>query len=1017
MSTALIAPGAQGRPDAVPPPQTQLQWFQDLARDAWQRGQSAMSAGRVPEGVRWLERANRIAPEDAGIALALAGARIRTGAHEAAEVLLRGLADTHDLRELWLSLASVRRSIGAAAPAAAALGRALSRHALPAQLHLLAMADGIAADAGLPGWCGMREDGRLVVRVPGRGRPRVVVDGEPRPMERRRVNDGVRRVEVRIGERDLLGSPIAVGDIRRVEGIVWARDGGLEGWAWFPAAPDTDPLLTIRAATPQPGAPRVTVLADDHDMVAPTPLARPRRFHVPAERLRGLDGLVSVTAPDGRMLLGAPLDPASEREAAAIVARGVARRFPAVPLDATPEATTLAAIPADIRGLPASAKLRPARHVAVVVPVYGNAALLRGCLDSVAATVPAGTRVIVVDDASPGPEVAALLARLPEGPRWRVLRHPANRGFPAAANTGLRAAAALPNQHDAILLNSDTIVPQGWLEALRAAVHAAGDIGTATPLSNDATIVSYPDAAGGNPPPAALRRIAALAAKANAGVSVEIPTAVGFCMYVRNECLRQTGLFREDLFAQGYGEENDFCIRARHLGWRHVAVAGVLVAHIGGQSFGAARAQLTARNLAVLERLHPGYRALIAEFQAADPLAESRRRIDMLRWRLGRARGGAVLMITHDSGGGVDRVIRERSTAIRAAGQRPIVLRSVMAREGKLEYLAGLCRLDDDAGTTSRPGFPNLRFRVPQDLRGLAQLLRGDRVAHIEVHHLLGHDHAVLRLARLLDVPVDTHLHDYALFCPRISLVGRDGRYCGEPNNPAVCEACVRDLGRHTAEDIPIATLRARSAADLAASRRVVVPSADAASRLRRHFPAVAPEIEPLESDAGLPPERAVGGLSRDGTLRVAVIGGIGIEKGYDVLLACARNAAGRRLRLDFIVIGHTPDDARLIETGHVFVTGPYKESEAVALVRGQDVQFAWQPSIWPETWCFTLGVAWRAGLLLAAFDIGAPAERIRRTGRGWLMPLGLSAPAINTALLGFAGPSGAATRLSAAAG
>ena len=89
---------------------------------------------------------------------------------------------------------------------------------------------------------------------------------------------------------------------------------------------------------------------------------------------------------------------------------------------------------------------------------------------------------------------------------------------------------------------------------------------------------------------------------------VDIPTAVGFCMYIRRECLDATGLFREDAFAQGYGEENDFCLRARRLGWRHVAVPGVFVAHTGGASFGAARAQLLARNAAVLERLHPGYR-------------------------------------------------------------------------------------------------------------------------------------------------------------------------------------------------------------------------------------------------------------------------------------------------------------------------------------------------------------------------------------------------------------------------
>jgi hypothetical protein len=73
-------------------------------------------------------------------------------------------------------------------------------------------------------------------------------------------------------------------------------------------------------------------------------------------------------------------------------------------------------------------------------------------------------------------------------------------------------------------------------------------------------------------------------------------------------------------------------------------------------------------------------------------------------------------------------------------------------------------------------------------------------------------------------------------------------------------------------------------------------------------------------------------------------------------------------------------------------------------LIHAQNIQLAWQPSIWPETWCFTLGLAWRAGLGVAAFDIGAPAERIRRTGRGWLLPLGLPPAAINSAFLGLRG-------------
>ena len=211
------------------------------------------------------------------------------------------------------------------------------------------------------------------------------------------------------------------------------------------------------------------------------------------------------------------------------------------------------------------------------------------------------------------------------------------------------------------------------------------------------------------------------------------------------------------------------------------------------------------------------------------------------------------------------------------------------------------------------------------------------------MHHLIGHEHALLRLGRLLDVPVDMHLHDYAAFCPRVTLLNPARQYCGEPADPAVCDACVADGGRAAGDDLPVAALRARSAADLASARSVVVPSADAASRVRRHFPAVRALVRRLEDDLAFPPPSP---MRVRPVRRVCVIGGIGPEKGYDVLLACARDAVARRLGLEFILVGHTPDDGRLLDTGRVFVTGPYMEADAAALVRAQDADIGWLPSI-----------------------------------------------------------------------
>ncbi|HUA77926.1 MAG TPA: glycosyltransferase, partial [Acetobacteraceae bacterium] len=693
------------------------------------------------------------------------------------------------------------------------------------------------------------------------------------------------------------------------------------------------------------------------------PLARPRGFTIPPARVAGLRGPISVRDRDGRGLTGSPLDPRREENEAAARALAMATE------------------------LRAPGKARSARGtVDVIVPVHGAMEVTLSCLEGVGKTLPREARLIVVDDASPEPELVRALDALAAAGRIRLVRRARAGGFPAACNAGIRAARP---EADILLLNSDTRVAGAWVEGLRASVASAPDIGTATPFSNAATILSYPNPEGENavPDAAETARLSELAARLHRGRAVEIPTGVGFCLYIRRACLAETGLFREDLFAQGYGEENDFCLRARHLGWRHVAAPGVFVTHFGGGSFGAAGDLLVRRNLGLLNRLYPEYDALISAHIEADPLFAYRRRLDAARFASGRAAAGAVILITHTRGGGVDAFVQSRAATLRAKGVRPILLRPWAGEGNERSALVG-----DDSGEA----LPNLRFAIPEEIEALVRLLRPERVQAVELHHLVGHDHAILELCRRLGVPYDAYLHDYAAFCGRIALVGPEGRYCGEPET-RVCAACIADAGSEIEEEIAPEALLARSNGELLGARRVIAPTSDVAARLRRHFPDVAIAVEPWEDDTALP---APARRRRFGErLTVAVIGAISIAKGYDILLAAARDAAWRDLPLNFVLVGYSPDDKRLIETGRVFATGAYQADELPKLIAAQKADFAFLPSVWPETWCFALSEAWRAGLDVAAFDLGAQAERIRATGRGWLLPLGLTAAALNNTL------------------
>ncbi len=953
-----------------------LRWARGRAGDALERGRAAEAAGDLGEARRWLERARRLASTDATIAVSLGGLLLRQGDPEAAARVLGPVAEAHDLREAWSGLAVCALQRGRVEEAVAALGALLSRHAPDESVAMLAAL--VAGRAGLAGWCGVCADGRLWPVQPAG--VSVVLDGVALPLGAEVLPAGWRGAQALVVERDgraLLGSPVDVAVVGRVEGVVEACRGGLSGWAWHPADPDRTPSLMVLRADGVSWA----LQADDLSITVEgaAPLSRPRGFAVAAEALDGPGGAGAVRVVDagGRDLFGSPLDPGLE----ARVARGVE------------DAALWAPRWADVMAPPAVAGRRAA-FADVVVPVYRGLRRTLDCLESVLSTLPSGSRLHVVEDASPDAALVAALGEMARAGRIRLLRQARNTGFPGAANAGLRAAAG----RDVVLLNSDTLVAPGWLERLRAAAHSAPDIGSVTPLSNDATICSYPSREKANAVPglAEVRRTARLAASANGGEVVDIPTGHGFCLYLRRDCLADVGLLREDLFAQGYGEENEFCMRASRRGWRHVAAAGAYVGHVGGSSFGAAGAHLVRRNLVVLNRLHPGYDALVAAHVAADPLFAARRRMDAVRWKAGRVAAGAALLVTHEGGGGVERVVRERCEALRAQGLRAIVLRPVVLAGG-----AGACLVSEQAGSDAATpdAFPNLRFALPGELPALVRLLRGEGVVHAELHHLLGHHRAVTVLLGRLGVPYDVFVHDYAWFCQRIALVGPGRRYCGEPD-VAGCEACVADLGTNLEEEIAMPALLARSAGELEGARAVVAPSADAAQRMRRHFPSVRAEVRPWEDEAGLPPMRAP---RPGGRLRVAVVGAIGLEKGFDVLLACARDARARSLAIEFVVVGPSIDDERLMRAGPVFVTGDYRDAEVDALIRAQDCDLGLLPSIWPETWCYTLTHMMRAGLGVAAFDLGAPAERIRRTGRGWLLPLGLPAASVNNTLLGLA--------------
>lgn len=623
----------------------------------------------------------------------------------------------------------------------------------------------------------------------------------------------------------------------------------------------------------------------------------------------------------------------------------------------------------------------------VIIPVYDGYAATLNTLYHALFTLPQHKtpyHVIVINDASPDPALRDSLRALADQGLFELQHHDENQGFVKTVNHGMR----LHSDRDVILLNADTEVYGDWADRLAAAAQQK-DVATVTPFSNHADLCSYPVLAH---PTAALpdmswEALDTLTAKRHKGTTVPLPTAVGFCMWINRHALDSVGTFDEERFGKGYGEENDFCMRAAGKGYRHLLACDVLVRHLGGISFGASRNKRTIRAYDRLHRLHPDYSQLVKTFITDDPALPVRRALDIARLKTKLPKRN-VLMVSHDLGGGTQRHINALTNALQQESVGALLLQPAPHQPNSVSITF-----------PDIPLLPNLTFSMERDYDALVDTLKQLQVRHIHVHHVIGYPQRLtdflMRLATDLKIAYDATIHDYYFICPRINLIGQHGTYCQEPA-VTECETCIAGSHSH-AGGTPVWQWRQQHNTFLDTARQVFVPNEDVEQRLRRHLSLEHVSVRPhAESYDGA---TMLADRTDSEPLRIAVIGAMTtLAKGKEVLASAVNDAQARHLSLEYHLIGHSDHPALQRNHDHFQMTGAYQEDEVGALLERARAHLVFIPSIWPETYCYTLSIAWRFGLKPVVFDIGAPAQRIRAAGgtqSGECLPLALSQDAV----------------------
>ena len=638
---------------------------------------------------------------------------------------------------------------------------------------------------------------------------------------------------------------------------------------------------------------------------------------------------------------------------------------------------------ADVSAAETAANPEP---TAIIIPAYNAPEELSACIATVLHNTWGPFRLILIDDASPDPKVAEILRAYAETPGVEVHCNPENLGFTRTINRGIELAG----RADVVFLNSDTEVPPNWLRNLRLAAYARARVGSVSPFSNNAGAFSAPVMGESNPLPDWLDfdALGRVATQGSLRLYPEVPTNHGFCMYVRRDCLDEMGGLDAEAFPRGYGEENEFCMRAGRAGWIHLLDDATLVYHVRSASFGDAKTDLLKAGRELVDARYPEYESAISAFSKDAAIRRARQRL-----------GEAIAASRSDPAGVLPRVLYVVSTRTGGTPQTNQDLMSALS--GDVETL--LLRCDSQTITLQlfREGqYEDLEtHRLSEKLQAFPHrsaeydsVVRGWLIHYaielVHIRHIGWHGLGLVETAKTLELPVVFSFHDFYTVCPTVKLLDDELRFCGGRCTASAGE-CRHELWPAT--DFPplknaaIHDWQAGFAAMLRLCDAFVTTTRSTRETMVGIYPFLAerpfeviPHGRDLQDVENLAAPRAEGE-----PLRLLVPGNITIAKGGGILQRMAE--AAPRSVLEIHVLGPIVNPTGL--RPHVVSHGAYRREEFQTKVAQIRPHMGAVFSIWPETYCHTLTEMWSCGLPVAGLDRGAVGDRIRASGAGWALP------------------------------
>lgn len=616
--------------------------------------------------------------------------------------------------------------------------------------------------------------------------------------------------------------------------------------------------------------------------------------------------------------------------------------------------------------------------VSIIVPIYNAYEDTKRCVESVLKNSTKDYELILINDCSTDIRIEKLLESYKNYPMIKVINNSSNKGFVGTVNVGLKNS-----EHDVILLNSDTIVTNRWLEKLTIAAYSNEWIGTVTPFSNNAGAFSVPDIGIENkiPKDLNLKSVANIVEKVSNHKYMSVPTGNGFCMYVKREVIDTVGLLDEETFGRGYGEENDFCMRAIKKGWINIIDESTYILHNKGSSFSSEREKLIAEHRKLLDEKHPTYTGEVRKFVNSDNLKvmQDKIRLGLNNYPIKKYDKKRILFVIHSNSGGTPKTNEDLMKQVEKYADCYLLFSHTNIMILYHFINAKLIKIHEwsfDSRWWAEKFYDekyeeiyfNILFNLQIDL--------------VHIRHLLHHTFDLPVVAKKMNIPVVMSFHDFYMVCPSFTLLDENYKYCEGLCNDNQINCKVPSDGI-TQEPI-MKNFVEKWRTEVSKIFKYVDCFITTSEIVKQVFVNIYPnsfDNNFVVIEHGRNFEKVSEKLfevpSKNKPIKILFTGNILRHKGSKIVKEIHDLDLDNNIEFHFL--GSTDELLEDFGIHH----GKYERENLVTHISEIKPSFIGIFSIWPETFCHTLTEAWSCGIPVLATNIGVIEDRVLKNDGG----------------------------------